>query len=146
MPARGLHRFALDHVSHGAVRRGLGQQHGLGRIEQLGALAHKLHAAQHNGLLRQADGELGQVKRVAHVICRSLDLRRHVIVRQDHGVAILLKPGDALKQILRIGVLSEIAIQLSIHYCLPLFDAPARTRSQSLGKVWHQTIHLTRQV
>lgn len=64
------------------------QQHGLSGIEQLGALAHKLHAAQHDGLLRQAFGELCQVEAIADVIGNGLDLGRHVIVRQDHRVTL----------------------------------------------------------
>ena len=79
--ARCIDCLALDHVSHGAVRARLGHQHGLGGIEQLGALAHKLHAAQHDGLLRQAFGELCQVEAVADVISHGLHLGRHVIVR-----------------------------------------------------------------
>ena len=86
--ARRVDRLALDHVRHGAVRARLGQQHGLGGVEQLGALAHKLHAAQHDGLLRQALGELGQVEAVADVISHGLHLGRHVIVRQDHRVTL----------------------------------------------------------
>ena len=84
----GIDRLALDHVRHGAVRARLGQQHGLGGIEQLGALAHKLHAAQHDGLLRQALGELCQVEAVADVVGHGLHLGRHVIVRQDHRVTL----------------------------------------------------------
>ena len=79
--AGGVDRLALDHVSHGAVRARLGQQHGLSGIEQLGALAHKLHAAQHDGPLWQALGELGQVEAIADVISHGLHLGRHVIVR-----------------------------------------------------------------
>ena len=79
--ARCIDRLALDHVSHGAVRARLGQQHGLGGVEQLGALAHKLHAAQHDGPLWQALGELGQVEAIADVISHGLHLGRHVIVR-----------------------------------------------------------------
>ena len=86
--AGGVDRLALDHVSHGTVRARLGQQHGLGGVEQLGALAHKLHAAQHDGLLRQALGELCQVEAVADVIGNGLDLGRHVIVCQDHRVTL----------------------------------------------------------
>ena len=86
--AGGVDRLALDHVRHGAVRARLGQQHGLGGIEQLGALAHKLHAAQHNGLLRQALGELCQVEAVTDVVGHGLDLGRHVIMCQDHRVAL----------------------------------------------------------
>ena len=79
--ARRVDRLTLDHVRHGAVRARLGQQHGLGGAEQLGTLAHKLHAAQHDGLLRQALGKLCQVKAVADVISHGLYLGRHVIVR-----------------------------------------------------------------
>ena len=86
--AGGVDRLALDHVSHGAIRARLGQQHGLGGVEQLGTLAHKLHAAQHDGLLRQALGKLCQVEAVADVIGNSLDLGRHVIVCQDHRIAL----------------------------------------------------------
>ena len=86
--ARRVDRLTLDHVRHGAVRARLGQQHGLGGIEQLGALAHKLHAAQHNGLLRQALGELCQVEAVADEIGNGLDLGRHIVVRQDHRVTL----------------------------------------------------------
>ena len=86
--ARRIDRLALDHVRHGAVRARLGQQHGLGGVEQLGALAHKLHAAQHDGLLRQALGELCQVEAVADVIGNGLDLGRHIVVRQDHRVTL----------------------------------------------------------
>ena len=86
--ARRVDRLALDHVRHGAVRTRLGQQHGLGGVEQLGALAHKLHAAQHDGPLRQALGELCQVEAIADVIGQSLDLGRHVIVCQDHRVTL----------------------------------------------------------
>ena len=86
--ARRVDRLALDHVRHGAVRTRLGQQHGLGGVEQLGALAHKLHAAQHDGLLRQAFGKLCQVKAVADVIGNGLDLGRHIVVRQDHRVTL----------------------------------------------------------
>ena len=97
--ARRVDRLALDHVSHGAVRARLGQQHGLGGVEQLGALAHKLHAAQHDGLLRQALGELCQVEAVADVIGHSLDLGRHVIVRQDHRVALGFKLLNGLDEL-----------------------------------------------
>ena len=79
--AGGVDRLALDHVSHGAVRARLGQQHGLGGVEQLGALAHKLHAAQHDGPLWQALGKLCQVEAIADVISHGLHLGRHVIVR-----------------------------------------------------------------
>ena len=84
----GIDRLALDHVRHGAVRARLGQQHGLGGIEQLGALAHKLHAAQHDGLLRQALSEFCQVEAVADVIGNGLDLGRHIIVCQDHRATL----------------------------------------------------------
>ena len=97
--ARRVDRLALDHMSHGAVRARLGQQHGLGGVEQLGALAHKLHAAQHDGLLRQALGELSQVEAVADVIGHSLDLGRHVIVRQDHRVALGFKLLNGLDEL-----------------------------------------------
>ena len=86
--ARCIDCLALDHVRHGAVRARLGQQHGLSGVEQFGALAHKLHAAQHDSLLRQALGELCQVEAVADVIGNGLDLRRHIIVRQDHRVTL----------------------------------------------------------
>ena len=86
--AGGVDRLALDHVSHGAVRAWLGQQHGLSGIEQLGALAHKLHAAQHDGLLRQALGELCQVEAVADVIGYGLHLGCHIVVRQDHRITL----------------------------------------------------------
>ena len=86
--ARRVDRLALDHMSHGAVRTRLGQQHGLGGIEQLGALAHKLHAAQHDGLLRQALGELCKVEAIADVIGNGLDLGRHIVVRQNHRVTL----------------------------------------------------------
>ena len=86
--ARRIDRLALDHVRHGTVRARLGQQHGLGGVEQLGALAHKLYAAQHDRLLRQALGEFCQVEAVADVIGNGLDLGRHIIVRQDHCVTL----------------------------------------------------------
>jgi len=86
--ARRVDRLALDHMSHGAVRARLGQQHGLGGVEQLGALAHKLHAAQNDSLLRQALGKLSQVEAVADVIGNGLDLGRHIVVRQDHRVTL----------------------------------------------------------
>ena len=86
--ARRVDRLTLDHVRHGAVRARLGQQHGLGGVEQLGTLAHKLHAAQHDSLLRQALGEFCQVETVADVIGNGLDLGRHIVVRQDYRVTL----------------------------------------------------------
>ena len=78
-------------VGHRAVRGRLRQEHGLVQIEQLHALAHKLHACDDQRLLGQADRQLCQRKRVAHIIGDRLHLGRHVIMSQDDGVALAFK-------------------------------------------------------
>ena len=101
MGARRIHRLALDHVRHGAIGARLGQQHGLVGIEELGRLAHKLNAAQNDGLLRQGLCEFCQVERIAHVVGHGLDLGRHIIVGQNHGIVLGLKRIDGTGQLLR---------------------------------------------
>ena len=78
--ARGVDVCAAHHVRHGAVGRRLGEQHALVRVEQLGRLAHELDAGEHDGALRQVDGEARQGKRVAHVVGEGLNLGWHVVV------------------------------------------------------------------
>ena len=78
--ARGVDVGLADHVRHRAVGGRLGEQHALGGVQQLGALAHELHAAEHDGLLRQVDGHARQGEGVAHVVGDGLDLGRHVVV------------------------------------------------------------------
>ena len=85
-----------DHVRHGAVGCGFGQKHRFVRIEQLRRFAHELDAAQHDGLLRQVDGQFRQGEAVADVVGGCLHLGRHVVVRQDHGVALLFQLRDLL--------------------------------------------------
>ena len=92
--ARGVDVCAAHHVRHGAVGRRLGEQHALVRVEQLGRLAHELDAGEHDGALRQVDGEARQGERVAHVVGEGLNLGWHVVVGEDHGVALGLEALD----------------------------------------------------
>ena len=103
--ARGVHVRAAHHVGHGAVGRRLREQHGLGRVEQLGRLAHELHAAQHDGMLGQVHGEAGEGKGVAHVVGHGLDLGRHVVVGKDHGVVLLLEAIELTPELAGDGAL-----------------------------------------
>ena len=89
--ARGVDVGLADHVRHRAVGGRLGEQHALGGVQQLDALAHELHAAEHDGLLRQVDGHARQGEGVAHVVGDGLDLGRHVVVGEDHGVLLALE-------------------------------------------------------
>lgn len=92
--ARGVDVCAAHHVRHGAVGRRLGEQHALVRVEQLGRLAHELDAGEHDGALRQVDGEARQGERVAHVVGEGLNLGWHVVVGEDHGVLFALEALD----------------------------------------------------
>ena len=89
--ARGIHRLALDHVRHGTIRRGLGEEDVLVRVEELRALAHELDAREHDRALRQRLRELCQIERVAHVVRHRLDLGSHIVVREDHGISLRLE-------------------------------------------------------
>jgi hypothetical protein len=73
------------------------EQHRLVGIEQLRGLGHEVHAALHDDLgvgLRRLAGELERV--ADHVGDAMEDLRRHVVVRQHHGVARTLEVVDGL--------------------------------------------------
>ena len=92
--ARSIHRLALNHVRHGTIRRGLGKEDVLVRVEELCALAHELNAREHDRTLRQRLRELCQIERVAHVVRHCLDLGSHIVVREDHGISLRLEALD----------------------------------------------------
>ena len=78
-------------MRHGAIRARLRQKHGFFGIEQLSALAHELDAAEHNGLLGQTLGELGEIERVTHIIGNRLHLGCDIVVRKNHRIALGLE-------------------------------------------------------
>ena len=125
-------RGPLDHVRHRAVRRRLGQEDRLVAIEQLRALPHELDTAQDDGPLGQGFREFCQVKRVAHVICDRLDLGLHIIVREDHRIALGLELLDALAH----GRIDRRRLGHG-------FLQPCRIE---LEEVWHCRAPLTRQL
>ena len=97
--------------------------------------------------LGQRFGELCQVKRVAHIIGDGLDLGLHVVMRENHRIALRLEGLDpraclgrhgagALK---RGGFHSRRILRRLRHDVLP-------TNRVLLEEVWHCTTQLTRQV
>ena len=69
------------------------QQHGLGRVEDLGGLGHEAHAAEHDDGLVGLGGLAAQLERVALEVGHRVEQRRlHVVVAEDHGVALDLEP------------------------------------------------------
>ena len=81
--------FWRDGVCQRAAGSQVGEQYPLLRAQDLCRLGHEMHTAEDDlwsiGLRRDAR----QIQRVAHVVADVLDLRNHVVVGQDHGVALL---------------------------------------------------------
>ena len=80
-----------DHIGHGAAGRWLGHEHLLLQRKNGGRLGHETHAAEDDHC-RVRFGRLdAQPQRIATEIRQVLNLRRLIIVRQDHGVALYLE-------------------------------------------------------
>ena len=86
--------FRCDHVGHGAVGFGVGQQNALAGIENFCAFAHKGHAAHHQCFLRQIHGQFAQIKGIADVISHFLHFVAHIVVGQNHSILFLFQPLD----------------------------------------------------
>ena len=68
------------------------QQHGLRRVQDLGGLGHEAHAAEHDHRLVGLGRAAGQLERVALEVGHGVEQRRlHVVVAEDHGVALDLE-------------------------------------------------------
>jgi hypothetical protein len=77
----------------------VGDQHALVGAEHLAGLGHEVDARLHDHV-RVGLGRLSrQPKAVAHVVADAVeDLRRHVVVGQDHRVSLALERVDAVDQ------------------------------------------------
>ena len=93
--AQGADVLRRDRLGQRAARAQVGDQHGLGRVQQLRGLRHEVHAGQHDDVGLDVDGLTGQGEGVADDVGDAVeDLRGHVVVGEDHGVALLLQPHD----------------------------------------------------
>ena len=78
---------AGDHVRHRAAGCRLGDEHRLGRVEDLGRFGHKPHAAEDNHVSLDFRRTTGELQRIAGEVGDVLHLPPRVVVGEDHGVA-----------------------------------------------------------
>ena len=97
--AQHAHVLARDRGGQRAAGAQVGDQHRLVGRKQLRGLGHEVHAGLHDDVGLRARRFLGELQAVAAEIADAVeDLRRHVVVRQDDGVALLLELVDRLDQ------------------------------------------------
>ena len=89
-----LERLRRAAVRQRAARVQVGHQHLLLRAEDLGRLAHEMHAAHDEDAGLRLRRPLRQGEAVAHEVGDVLDLARLVVVRQDDGVLLFPQPVD----------------------------------------------------
>ena len=76
---------------------GIGDQHGLGRGEDLGRLRHEMDAGLDDHLASVLAALARQLERVADEIRHAVeDFRRHVVVRENDGVLFPLQAVDGI--------------------------------------------------
>ena len=85
---------ARDHVRHRAAGRGVGDEHGLARVEDGGRLGHEVDAAEHDHVRLHRGGLARELERVAREVCDVLHLVALVVVGEDDGVAGLFQLRD----------------------------------------------------
>jgi len=91
----GMLRFKLpdvlrrDHVRHGAAGLLIRKQDRFGRGEDLCRLRHEMHAAEYDHIGFRLCRLNAETQGVANVVGDVLNLRKLVIVSQDHGVPFL---------------------------------------------------------
>lgn len=100
----GMARMSLDKllklrrgagVGQRASRRCVGHEHLLVGAEQLGGLAHEVHAAQHDDAgVVESGGIAGQSQRVAYMVGNVLDGSLLIVVGQNHGALFLAEAFD----------------------------------------------------
>ncbi len=97
--AQHAHVLGRDGGGQRAAGPEVGDEHRLVGIEQLRGLGHEVHARLHDDLGIGARRFLGELQAVATDVADAVeDLRRHVVVRQDDGVALLLQVVDGLDE------------------------------------------------
>jgi hypothetical protein len=93
------HVFGGDRRRQRAAGLQVGDQHGLVGGEGLGRLGHEVHAGLHDDLGVRARGFPRQSQAVADEVAHPVEnLRRHVVVRQDHRVFFALQGVDRRDQ------------------------------------------------
>jgi DNA-binding transcriptional LysR family regulator len=78
-------------VRQGAARLEIRQQHRFVWTEDFGGLGHEVHAAEHDHLRIGGGGLAGQFQGIANEVRDVLDGGVLVVVRQDHGLALVLE-------------------------------------------------------
>ena len=77
---------------------GFGQEHFLVRRKDLGRLGHEVYAGEENDPGVRLGGPLRERQTVAGEIGDLLDLRERIVMRENHGVLLLLERGDLFGQ------------------------------------------------
>ena len=96
-PAQSAHVGGGDRGRQRAAGLRVGDQHGLARSQDLGALGHEVDAGQHDQSGVAVGGGLGQGQRIAGDVGHAVeDLRRLVAVGHDHRAALALEAGDGV--------------------------------------------------
>ena len=88
------HLFRRAALHQAATGLKIGQNHDSRRVQNLGCFRHEEHAAKGDHVALEILRAPGQFQTVAHHIRKFLDFRILVMMRQDHGLAILLQVGD----------------------------------------------------
>ena len=83
-------------IGQGAAGIEIRQHHCLLGAEDLGGLRHEMNTAERDHIGVGAGRLAGQLERVTNEISDVLNFRLLVVVRQHHGVALLLQPLDRL--------------------------------------------------
>ena len=107
-PAQETDVVGVDRLGERAAGPGVGDQHRLRRIEQLGGLGHEMHARHHDHPRVPLGCLARQHQAVAHDIGDAMeDFRRLVVVGQDDRVALALEAQDRLNVVLEGGPLDR---------------------------------------
>ena len=98
-----LERHRRAAVRQRAARVQVGHQYLLVGAEDLGCLAHEMHAAHDEEAGLRLRRPLRQGEAVAHEVGDVLDLARLVVVRQDDGVLLFSQPVDLRLEVDPLG-------------------------------------------
>ena len=146
-----------DRFGEGASRAQVGDQYRLARVEELRRLGHEVDAGKHDDVRLHVDGLAGQCEGVAHDVGDPVeDLRGHVVVGEDHRVALLLEPHDGVHVVChgcplhgRHGV-RHLRVQVGCSqrsHRVPLPGSPlmlhlSKTARDPLPELWDATTHV----
>src|SRR6266508_199563 len=106
----------------------VGNEHGLVRREDLRGLGHEVDAAEDDRVGIGRGRLAGQAERVAHEVRDVLYIRHLVVVREDHGTALLRERTHLLVQRRELGSRHRTSIETSSERA-EWVSAPTETKS-----------------